>query len=288
MPTFYDRWMILAPRYDGPPILTIDGHPSDQLQPLTRQRRRMQAMLAELSEEEWLAPSRCAEWRVRDVVAHLVGVNAFWNGSIRAGLAGTPTRVLGGFDPAATPPLMVAAMSEATVAGLLADFVTTNDALLGVSAELTDNQWSVLAESPAGHVSVRLLAQHALWDCWVHERDIAIPLARSTAAEADELISCLQYAAAASPVLGMGLAQARAGVYAVEASDPSIHFSVDVTDSVTVRNQAAAAGVPCLCGDTIELIEGLSLRASMPESTPDEWRQLLGGLETVFDAAAAP
>ena len=248
----------------------------------------MQAMLAELSEHEWTAPSRCAEWSVRDVVAHLVGVNAFWYGSIRAGLAGTPTRVLGGFDPAATPPLMVDAMSEATVAGLLADFITTNDALLGVTAELADERWSVVAESPAGHVSIRLLAQHALWDSWVHERDIAIPLGCSTAAESDELTSCLQYAAAASPVLGMGLEQARTGAYAVEATAPSMHFSIDVSDSVTVRNDAAEAGVPCLRGDAVALIEGLSLRTPMPASTPVEWRQLLGGLETAFDAAPAP
>jgi uncharacterized protein (TIGR03083 family) len=286
--SFYDRCMILSPRYEGPTILTIDGHPSDQLQPLTRQRRRMQEMLTEISEQEWTMPSRCAGWSVRDVVAHLVGVNAFWNGSIRAGLAGTPTRVLQGFDPAATPPLMVDAMREQTVSGLLADFITTNDALLGAAAELTDERWSVLAESPAGHVSIRLLAQHALWDCWVHERDIALPLGRSTAAERDELASCLQYAAAVSPVLGMGLDQACAGAYAVEATDPSIHFTIDVTDSVTVRNQVARAGVPCLRGDAIALIEALSLRAPMPEATPVEWRQLLGGLETVFDAVPTP
>ena len=155
-------------------------------------------------------------------------------------------------------------------------------------AELTDEQWSVLAESPAGHVSIRLLAQHALWDCWVHERDIAIPLGRATAAENDELTSCLQYAAAASPVLGMGLAQARTGAYAVDATDPSIHFAIDVTDSVAVRNEVAATDVPCLRGDTIALIEALSLRAPMPAETPVQWRQLLGGLETVFDAVPAP
>src|SRR4029077_6340802 len=58
--SFYDHCMILSPRYEGPTILTIDGHPSDQLQPLTRQRRRMQAMLTEISEQEWTMPSRCA------------------------------------------------------------------------------------------------------------------------------------------------------------------------------------------------------------------------------------
>lgn len=245
-------------------------------------------MLTELTEQEWTTPSRCSGWRVRDVVAHLVGVNAFWNGSIRAGLAGTPTQVLGGFDPAATPPLMVDAMRALTVPGLLEDFISTNDAILGVTAELSDGGWSVLAESPAGHVSIRLLAQHALWDCWVHERDIAIPLGRPTAAESDELTSCLQYAAAASPVLGMGLEQACAGVYAVEATDPSIRFVLDVTDSVSVRDEASKPGVPCLRGDAVALIEALSLRAPMPATAPVEWSRLLGGLETVFDAVPAP
>lgn len=98
--------MILAPRYDGPTILSVDGQPSDQLEPLTRQRRRMQAMLSELADDEWMTASRCAAWTVRDVVAHLVGVNAFWHASVVAGLAGSPTRILGGgFDPVTTPPL---------------------------------------------------------------------------------------------------------------------------------------------------------------------------------------
>lgn len=286
--TFYDHRMILSPRYEGPTILTIDGDPCDQLLPLTRQRRRMQAMLAEISEHEWTMPSRCAGWRVRDVVAHLVGVNAFWNGSIRAGLAGKPTRVLGGFDPAATPPLMVDAMNSMTVAALLAEFISTNEALLGVTAGLTDESWSVLAESPAGHVPIRLLAQHALWDCWVHERDIAVPLGIPTGAETDELTSCLQYAAAVSPVLGMGLDRACAGDYAVDATDPVIRFVLDVTNSVAVREGAAGTAVPCLRGEAVELIEALSLRTPMPATTPIEWSKLLGGLETVFDAVPAP
>jgi uncharacterized protein (TIGR03083 family) len=280
--------MILSPRYEGPMILTIDGDPSDQLQPLTRQRRRMQTMLAEISEQEWTMPSRCAGWSVRDVVAHLVGVNAFWNGSIRAGLAGKPTRVLGGFDPAATPPLMVGAMSSLTVPALLAEFISTNEALVDVTAELPDERWSVLAESPAGHVPIRLLAQHALWDCWVHERDIAVPLGIPTAAETDELTSCLRYAAAVSPVLGMGLDRDCAGVYAVEATDPVIRFVLDVTDSVAVRERAAEGGVPCLRGEAVELIEALSLRTPMPTTTPIEWSHLLGCLETAFDAVPTP
>src|SRR6266566_5942620 len=102
--------MRLSPRYDAPPIMSIGGQPDDQRDPLTRQRRRLEATLAGLSEDAWASESRCDGWAVQDVVAHIVGVNAFWHGSVMAGLAGTPTRVLAGFDPATTPPLMVEPM----------------------------------------------------------------------------------------------------------------------------------------------------------------------------------
>ena len=114
---------MLAPRYDGPTILTVDGSPSDQLAPLTRQRRRMQAMLAELTDREWVSQSRCEEWTVREVVAHVAGVNSFWHMSIVAGLAGKPTRVLPGFDPATTPSLMVDQTSSRTHREVLDEFI---------------------------------------------------------------------------------------------------------------------------------------------------------------------
>lgn len=276
--------MILAPRYDGPTILSVDGSPGDQLAPLIRQRRRMQEMLADLTDREWVSQSRCADWTVRDVVAHVASVNSFWHMSIVAGLAGTPTRVLRGFDPATTPSLIVDQTSCLTHREVLDEFASTNDALLDVVAELTDDSWSTLAESPAGHVSIRLLAQHGLWDCWIHERDVAIPLGLTSALEPDELRSCLQFAAAVSPVLGLGVGVARTGSFAVEATDPSIRFLIEVGESVAVRDVAAAPDVPCLRGNAVALIEGLSLRAPMPSSTPIEWSQLLGGLATAFDA----
>ena len=90
----YAAPMKLMPRYEEPQIISTTGAPDDQRVPLSRQRRRLEATLAELNEGAWSAPSRCAAWSVQDVVAHLVSVNEFWNASVHAGLAGTPTRVL--------------------------------------------------------------------------------------------------------------------------------------------------------------------------------------------------
>jgi uncharacterized protein (TIGR03083 family) len=277
--------MRLTPRYDGPSILSVDGHPNDQLLPLTRQRRRMYAMLAELTDEEWLMASRCAGWTMRDVAAHLVSVNVFWRSSVVAGLAGAPTRVLTGFDPATTPPLLVDRMSSLSHQEVLDELVSTTEALVGVVAELTDDEWSTEVESPAGHVPIRLLAQHALWDSWVHERDVAVPLEITTAVETDELTSCLRYAAAVSPVLGIGLGGSRPGVFAVEATNPGIRFVLEVGETVSVRDETASATVPCLRGDAVALTEALSLRTPMPASTPIEWSQLVTGLATAFDAS---
>jgi uncharacterized protein (TIGR03083 family) len=274
--------MKVTPRYDGPSILSFDGEPGDQREPLIRQRRRLAAMLADLSDDQWRARSRCAGWSVQDVVAHLVGVNVFWRASIVAGLAGTPTRVLVNFDPAATPQLMIEPMRVLAPAVVLAQLVESNEGLFDAVADLDDDGWSMLAESPAGHLPIRLIAHHALWDAWVHERDIAYPLGISTATEPDELRSALRYAAALSPGLALTVGATPAGEYAVDAHDPECRFGIEVGDSVVVRDGPGAASAPVLHGAAVTLVEALSLRAPLPEAAPVEWRTLLGGLAAAF------
>jgi uncharacterized protein (TIGR03083 family) len=275
--------MKLAPRYAGPTILTIAGAPNDQLQPFTRQRRRLLTMLADLSDEQWSVASRCKGWTVRDVAAHLAGVDAFWLGSMVAGLTGAPSRWLPGFDPAATPPVMVDQMDALSADEVLNQLVSATEPLLDAVAGLTDEQWCMTAESPVGHVPIRLMVQHALWDCWIHERDIAIPLGVAPTVMADEVTSCLQYAAAVSPAVGMGVGKAWMTTLAIEATDPAVRFVLDVGESVSVRD-GPVEGLPCLRGDAVALVETLSLRAPMPSSTPSEWTSLLTGLATAFEA----
>ena len=265
-------------------MISIAGEPDDQLVPVTRQRRRFETMLEGLSESDWLSPTRCESWTVQDVVAHLVGVNAFWHASVQAGLAGTPTRVLAGFDPATTPDLMVAPTREQAPKEILAQFVSSNDAFLGALAELDESGWETLAEAPPGHVPIRLLAAHALWDSWIHERDIALPLGLTPPVEPDEVGSCLRYAAALSPAFKIESGHTLTGTFAVEAIDPSVCCVLDVGESVSVRDDKAPPEVPWLRGDAVELVEALSIRAPLPPATPPEWLGLLEGLATAFTA----
>ena len=276
--------MKLTPRYDAPPIIAIDGAAGDQYEPVVRQRRRLAALLAELDDDAWRSATRCDGWTVKDVIAHLDGTNVFWRHSVLAGLAGEPTRVLANFDPASTPPLMIEASRETEPAEVLDQFIASNEAFLATLADLDEAQWSTVAESPAGHVPMRLLAHHALWDCWVHERDIALPLGLTPTEEPDEVRSCLRYAAALSPALAISSGTELGGVFAVDANDPESCFVLDVGESVAVRDGSAPDAAPCLRGAAVELTEALSIRAPLPSSTPEDWRRLLVGLAVAFDA----
>src|SRR5262249_40851911 len=151
--------------------------------------------LARLDDEQWAAPSRCAGWSVQDVIAHLVGTNQFWAFSINAGLAGEPTQVLAGFDPAATPAQMVDAMRAQSPAETLEQFGEPGGALAAVVARIDDAGWSTLAEAPPGHIAIRGVVLHALWDAWVHERDVLPAVGVTPLEEPDEIAGCLHYAA---------------------------------------------------------------------------------------------
>ena len=275
--------MILSPRYDGPTILTTSDGPRSQELPCTRQRRRMEAALATLTADQWALPSRCDGWSVRDVVVHLTGVNAFWQLSVLQGVAGTPTRFLAAFDPATTPDQMVAGVPPADPADVLQQFIASNDGFLGAIASLEDDQWTAMAESPIGHVSIGLMVQHALWDSWIHERDIVLPLGLAQAQEADEVGACLVYAAAVSPALGIGFGLSNPGKLAVRSTAPGKEFTVEVADSVQI-SPGITADVPRLEGDAAELADALSMRAPMPADAPPEWVSLRDGVARAFDS----
>ena len=238
--------MVVLPRYEGPSIISIDGAPNDQLAPVSRQRRRLEAMLAELSTEDWGVASRCEDWTVQDVVTHIVGVNAFWYASVLAGLAGTPTRVLVGFDPKTTPALMVARMRDLSPGDVLDQLVASNDALLDVMGAIDDDGWAAPAEAPPGHLPIRLVAHHVLWDCWIHEHDIALPLGLTVTTEPDEVRSSLRYVCALSAALAIAYGHHVTGVLAARVTEPDLDFVLEAGECVAVRDGAAPPEAPLL------------------------------------------
>ncbi len=217
------------------------------------------------------------------MVAHLVGVNTFWHASVLAGLSGNPTRVLTRFDPARTPALMVAQMRDLVPADVLHQFVESNDSFLGLLDTIDDDGWAMPAEAPPGHLPIRLVAHHALWDSWIHERDICLPLGLVPKIESDEVCSSLRYVSALSSALAVDSDETIAGLYAIEGTDPMLSLVLDVGDPVVVRDDPAPSQAPRWCGDSVTLVETASVRAQIPTSAPIEWQQLLEGLSHVFN-----
>lgn len=275
--------MQLSPRYDGPPILTMAGDPSAVGPALDRQRRRLLERLAALDEAEWSAPSRCAGWSVQDVAAHLVGTDGFWTLSIRSALAGEPTRVLASFDPAATPAAMVDGMRNLAPADVLDQLRANTTTMLDALADIGPDDWGRTGESPAGHVSLSLVAQHALWDGWVHERDMLAPLGRPLAEEPDEVAAVLGYVAALAPALAVSGAGPRTGSLVVHGTGPDVRVVVDAGERVHVHDGDPAVEPLELRGRSADLADQLSIRAPLEAHVAPAAAWLVAGLADVFD-----
>ncbi|MGH9211311.1 MAG: maleylpyruvate isomerase family mycothiol-dependent enzyme [Acidimicrobiales bacterium] len=276
--------MRIVPRYEGPTILTIAGG-GDVSEPLVRQRRRLEAIFASLADDGWRAPTRCENWRVQDVATHLDGVNGFFHSSIAAGLAGTPTRVLEGFDPKASPAAMVDAVSAKAPADTLTELVESNDALCELVASLDDQQWSTIAEGPPGLVPIRLLVHHALWDSWVHERDVGLPLGLAVAEEPDEVLACLRYVAGFGSAVALTLGKARPALMVLETTDPDGCVAVEVTDRVVVHDQPLPDATVVLRDSAVSFVEALSVRGPLTGAVPADHRWLVDTLAVVFETA---
>ncbi len=279
--------MQLRPHYGPDPLIVLDGPPSAIAAPVIRQRRRLVEVLAGLSAEQWAHPSRCEGWSALDVIIHLDSTNAFWTFSVQAGIAGRPTQFLATFDPVASPAELVAAAGDLTHAEVLDRFRASTEVFVDLLAGLDDAGWTALAEAPPGHLSVAALAHHAIWDSWIHERDILLPLGLDQVLEPDEVAASLRYAAALSPAFAVNSGFATTGLVEVAVTEPDLAFVVAVGDHVAVREPAPGDGEPILrlAGDAVALTEALSIRAPLDQEVPADAAWVLRGLAEVFDAA---
>ena len=149
-------------------------------------------------------------------------------------------------------------------------------------------QWAMTAEGPPGHLPVHGIIRHALWDAWIHERDVTVPLDLDQEQHADELAACLEYAVGLGPGLvatGQTSDHGRTGALAVVAPDPAVDLLVELGESVVVSHRPAPPGVPVLRGRAIDLIEGLSLRAPLDHDLADEHLWMISALAVAFDQA---
>jgi len=273
--------MQLSPRYGPIPIISLDGDPSTIAEPTIRQRRRVLGMLEHLTDDEWRSPSRCDGWSAQDVAVHLASTNAFWEIAIRSGVDGSPTEMLATFDPVATPARMVAG-STLGPDEIIETFAASSESLAHLLLGLSETDWTAQAEAPPGHVAVSAVVHHALWDSWIHERDIVLPLGRTPDVEPDEVLACLRYVAALSPAIALAAGSRGTAGFDVVASDPDAHFHVAIAADVAVTEGRSGSALE-LTGGSVDLLEALSFRQPLEQTIPQELSWAFAGLGAAFD-----
>lgn len=162
------------------------GPPSE---PFRRLRSRFLEALEGLSDDEWTAKTRCDAWDAKDIVNHLVSVDGFWALTINGRGQPEPTSYLTGFHPATSPDGFIAAKRELAPREALDALVASTEQLGAVFDAVPDDEWTLVSESPLGHLPVNIIAAHGFWDSWVHERDVLLPLGRTIPVEDDELLT---------------------------------------------------------------------------------------------------
>ena len=152
---------------------------------------------------------------MQDVIAHLDSTNQFFAISISAGWPASPPASSPRSTPSRRRPRWSPRARSQTSAEVLDAFVTSTEGLAQAVAGLDEVGWATLGEAPPGHVALRAVALHALWDAWIHERDVLLPLGLPIVEEADEISDSLRYAAALGPAFATTLGSTRCGAIVV-------------------------------------------------------------------------
>ena len=158
----------------------------------------------------------------------------------------------------------------------------STDTLVRQLEALDADACTMLAEAPPGHVTISSVLHHALWDAWVHERDILLPMGREPDREADEVRACLRWSAGLGPALALNRGEARAGRLAIEATNPHVVALVEIDGRVSVTEGSGDADL-VIRGDAVELVDALSIRRPLDQAVPAAGAWMLEGLAVTFE-----
>jgi uncharacterized protein (TIGR03083 family) len=132
----------------------------------------MEGLAATLSDDDLGVQSLCPDWDVRGVIGHLGGMESVMAGWPLSGPDDKPD-----FDRMGAFLAEVDAASSADVASSLAAVhqIRRDDLASNTADDLARMSWSPVGEMPySGFLGIRV------FDYWVHERDITMPLGRDT------------------------------------------------------------------------------------------------------------
>jgi uncharacterized protein (TIGR03083 family) len=208
----------------------------------------LDALLAGLDETQWTADTCLPAWRVRDVVAHLIGTEAMLAGETPPPAA-VDTSALPHVrnDLGATNELWVRSLRSEPTAVLLERFRAVTRDRAGALVALTAADFEAPTRTPAGKGTYRQLMEIRLFDCWLHEQDIRDAVGRpghETGPCADAAVA--QMARSLGYVVGKRAGAPDGSAVTVELSGPiraTFHVAVDGRATMTDRLDRPATAV---------------------------------------------
>src|SRR6476659_8374662 len=179
----------------APLPVVLDPAYSPLVAPWRTHRARFLGALRDLDPADWDGGTRCTEWSVRDVVAHLVTVDGFWPVTMATARdGGELTTFLAGFDPSTSPDTFAkSATADLSTPELLERHAAALDGLDAFVADLDDATWTRRCESPLGHMPASLLLAHGYWDSWLHECDVFVPRGDAPPVSDDDLVAATAF-----------------------------------------------------------------------------------------------
>lgn len=250
---------------DGVPI-EVPGTPEQVATAWRSHRERLRGWLADLDDDQWSAPTRCPAWRTREMVQHLISAAAFLGYTLHQCRCGEATRLLEGFDPQATPALAAAQFAGMSTRELLDELHATDARVAAEISAFSEDDWRSPAEAPPGHVPAYVSLDHFLFDSWVHERDVMLPVGETPPTVPDEAALVASYVAGLSGV-----------AYVIGTSPPpDVSLRLDLTDldrclSVEVRAGRTTVGfdgpgepnASATAGDLVDFATGRTSEAAV-------------------------
>lgn len=143
------------------------------LEALFEQWTALDAVLSDLSADDWYSPTALPGWTVKDVVAHIIGTE-----SLLAGIAPPHTSI----DVRSFPHVRneIGAFNEEWVEGLrsesgeaiLARFREIVDRRRSELSAMSDEEFAAETTTPIGPAPYLRFMRIRVFDCWMHELDI--------------------------------------------------------------------------------------------------------------------
>lgn len=151
------------------------------------------ALLTGLPEEQWRAATPLPGWNVQGVVSHIIGTESFLGGVAPP----EPDIDVKALDHVRND---IGAMNECWVRHLgaqsggsvLEQFRAVTEGRRKVLQDMSEETWNAEGFTPAGPESYGRFMRIRVFDCWMHEQDIRVAIARpSTDAELEGAASRL-------------------------------------------------------------------------------------------------